>query len=265
MAGILTAVSYDFRKRTSMCSVDSVDSDNVLQNLLNPFNHQMSDVQAKKRKTLPHEEAGEPSYFNINVGGTTFHVDANTISQYPDTMLASMLSKRWTEDKSNKEIYLDRDPMLFRYILSFYRSGKMVIPHTIREAEMFEEIEFFLLPLEKKDIQYDTESIKVMRKALINFENDYIERLKEIEQRSAIKACTSGLAAMLIERIRSEPEKETLHFDLYHDVPRDNIAYSIRYKLIRNEEFFEAVQGLVEKAGYTCTGDGSSYFEIGRG
>ena len=115
------------------------------------------------------ERHGGSRPVNINVGGTMFTVNPSTVMQYPDTMLGSMLSERWNTDDGDKDrdpIFVDRDPVLFRYILGFYRNGKIVIPCTITIAEVFAEVEYFALPLEKEDIQYDIDSIAKIKKGL---------------------------------------------------------------------------------------------------
>ncbi|CAG8462405.1 27204_t:CDS:2 [Dentiscutata erythropus] len=99
----------------------------------------------------------------LNVGGTY----RSTLIAYPTTLLGTMFADRNKEllCPVNGEHFIDRDGQLFRYILQFYRTGKIcchdvhltntssndaasTIPNlTISREELFSEIDYFQLPI----------------------------------------------------------------------------------------------------------------------
>lgn len=128
----------------------------------------------------------EEAHATFNVGGTVYKVARDTIMKYPDTMLGSMLSNRWEESRDNNgEIFLDRDPILFRYILGFYRNDKIEIPFTICKKEMWREVQYFALPIVEKDIHFEGGDVISLRRMITKFEDDAVERLKK-EARSRV-------------------------------------------------------------------------------
>mmetsp|Transcript_22708 Transcript_22708/g.56117 ORF Transcript_22708/g.56117 Transcript_22708/m.56117 type:complete len:225 (+) Transcript_22708:441-1115(+) len=205
----------------------------------------------KKSMNMPEDSSNQESRVTMNVGGTMFTVNADTIMQYPDTMLGSMLSKRWTnEHETDKELFLDRDPVLFRYILGFYRNARLVIPHTITKTEMLGEIEYFSLPLGRKDIQFDTDSIAGMRNAVLDFERRYVAKLKETARKGKIAALANELAADLIDMFRERPKDESVCFDSYDIGNRD-----VSQNIVEDKFFQETIKSAVERAGYTFIGE----------
>ena len=60
----------------------------------------------------------------INVSGRRFSTWESTLKRHPNTLLGSEAFKQFL-DKEKKEYFLDRDPHMFRYILNFYRVGKL--------------------------------------------------------------------------------------------------------------------------------------------
>ncbi|CAG8804539.1 31981_t:CDS:2 [Gigaspora margarita] len=100
----------------------------------------------------------------LNVGGVRYETYRSTLIAYPTTLLGAMFADRNKEllCPVNGEHFIDRDGQLFRYILQFYRTGKMfwndahltstlsnditsTIP--ISREELFSEIDYFQLPI----------------------------------------------------------------------------------------------------------------------
>ena len=52
----------------------------------------------------------------LNVGGTKFVTSKSTINSWQDTFLTMLL-----KHQNQHEIFIDRDPKLFRWILYWYR------------------------------------------------------------------------------------------------------------------------------------------------
>jgi potassium voltage-gated channel Shal-related subfamily D protein 2 len=60
----------------------------------------------------------------INISGRRFETWRNTLEKFPETLLGSN-EKDFFYDEETMEYFFDRDPDLFRYILTFYRTGKL--------------------------------------------------------------------------------------------------------------------------------------------
>ena len=92
----------------------------------------------------------------INVGGRRFMTWKNTLRRFPHTLLGDdQLSSKFY-DENRKELFIDRDPHLFRYILSYYQNGKL---HRSIDncSELFEEELLFygITPREIHDCCFD--------------------------------------------------------------------------------------------------------------
>ncbi|KAF5404992.1 BTB/POZ domain-containing protein KCTD8 [Paragonimus heterotremus] len=75
------------------------------------------------------------SIVRINVGGKVYATGLHTIHSIPNTYLASLVedpNALWDEDGN---LFIDRDGILFRYILDFYRYGAQSIPRQLEELE----------------------------------------------------------------------------------------------------------------------------------
>lgn len=78
-----------------------------------------------------------PSIIELNVGGTKFTTSLTTLLRYK-SMLATMFSGRHDAAKDeNGRYFIDRDPILFRYILDFMRSD--ILPPTNLFLKVYEE------------------------------------------------------------------------------------------------------------------------------
>jgi len=73
---------------------------------------------------------GEPRVdqkVRINVSGHTFETWRQTLDKYPDTLLGSD-EKDYFHDPDTGEYFFDRDPNMFRYVLGYYRTGRIHYP-----------------------------------------------------------------------------------------------------------------------------------------
>ena len=74
---------------------------------------------------------GNKSYVNqkirINVSGHTFETFRQTLDKFPDTLLGSD-EKDYFHDPETGEYFFDRDPDMFRYVLGYYRTGRIHYP-----------------------------------------------------------------------------------------------------------------------------------------
>src|SRR6218665_417159 len=82
----------------------------------------------------------------INVSGHLFETWRHTLDKYPDTLLGSD-EKEYFYDEEADEYFFDRDPDIFRHILSYYRTGKLHYPKHECITSFDEEMAFFgILP-----------------------------------------------------------------------------------------------------------------------
>ncbi|ESN98791.1 hypothetical protein HELRODRAFT_162251 [Helobdella robusta] len=78
----------------------------------------------------------------INVSGTHFETWRHTVEKFPDSLLGSD-EKEYFYDPTNDEYFFDRDPDLFRYVLAYYRTGKVHFPRRACPEEFDQELAFF--------------------------------------------------------------------------------------------------------------------------
>ena len=92
----------------------------------------------------------------LNVGGRRFVTWKNTLKRFPGTLLGSdeLVSRFYDKDK--KEYFIDRDPHLFRYILNYYRCGKLHRSFEDCNASFEDELHFYgIQPQEVHDCCFD--------------------------------------------------------------------------------------------------------------
>ncbi|CAB4405366.1 unnamed protein product [Rhizophagus irregularis] len=105
----------------------------------------------------------------LNVGGIKYETRRSTLVYYPDTLLGTMFADRnqsLQHPKNENEYFLDRDGNLFRYVMQYYRTGKIHLPNNPSDLKdvsslpssyfpsiSFEEIEaeldYFQIPFER--------------------------------------------------------------------------------------------------------------------
>ncbi|XP_048588074.1 potassium voltage-gated channel protein Shal-like [Nematostella vectensis] len=103
-----------------------------------PVTEQRTSAQIRKRLESLRATPKSGVKVVINVGGRRFITWEDTLRRFPHTLLGSEELSSKFYDKERKEYFIDRDPHLFRYILNYYRNGKL---HRSLEdcTESFEE------------------------------------------------------------------------------------------------------------------------------
>ncbi|XP_023018805.2 BTB/POZ domain-containing protein Ktl [Leptinotarsa decemlineata] len=93
-------------------------------------------------------EGGDfPSVIDLNVGGVTYSTTLKTLTSQQDSLLHAIFTGREpvVVDAKNR-YFLDRDGVLFRYVLDFLRDGTVVLPECFRERERLKrEAEKYML------------------------------------------------------------------------------------------------------------------------
>lgn len=89
-----------------------------------------------------------PAVIELNVGGVLYTTSLDTLIKQPDTQFAAIFTGREQIPKDSKGRYfLDRDGVLFRYILDYLRDGSIILPDCFREKERLrKEAEKYSLP-----------------------------------------------------------------------------------------------------------------------
>lgn len=78
----------------------------------------------------------------LNISGRRFTIQLCFLSNYPETLLGSN-RRDFYYDKDEEEYFFDRDPESFRYICSFYYTGKLHLPRDECPQLLIDEINFF--------------------------------------------------------------------------------------------------------------------------
>lgn len=83
----------------------------------------------------------------LDVGGTSFKLARQTISRYPDSLLAKLVDEFPDLVDSGEALYVDRSPRAFEWILEIYRGGdyKRCVP-SMDEDALERELAFYQLP-----------------------------------------------------------------------------------------------------------------------
>lgn len=79
----------------------------------------------------------------INVSGRRFQTWRSTLRKHPDTLLGSDQMLTDFYDHKKQEYFLDRDPDVFRHILSYYQGGKLHISHADCVELFYDELKFY--------------------------------------------------------------------------------------------------------------------------
>ena len=77
----------------------------------------------------------------LNIGGIRFKTQEATLQKFSTTRLAR-------ECSGNKELFYDRNPYIFSFILDSYRHGKLHLPHDICSSYLQAEIDFWEIPID---------------------------------------------------------------------------------------------------------------------
>ena len=79
----------------------------------------------------------------INVSGIKFQTWQSTLLRFPNSLLGSSETMKQFYDDRRKEYFLDRDPYLFKFVLNYYRYGKLHCSQEDCPAAFEEELQFY--------------------------------------------------------------------------------------------------------------------------
>ncbi|XP_074651023.1 BTB/POZ domain-containing protein KCTD12-like [Tubulanus polymorphus] len=90
-----------------------------------------------------------PPIIELNVGGVFYTTTLSTLTREPDSLLGQMftgLLKNMILKDTKGKYFIDRDGVLFRYVLDYLRNQKLVLPENFHERERLKcEAEYFRL------------------------------------------------------------------------------------------------------------------------
>ncbi|XP_023246940.1 BTB/POZ domain-containing protein KCTD16 isoform X2 [Copidosoma floridanum] len=104
---------------------------------------------------MPDQEGEVPSIVELNVGGVFYTTALSTLTRESDSHLAAIFQDKLNLEKDAKgKYFLDRDGVLFRYVLDYLRNQALVLPEGFRERERLrQEADFYGLGNLVKAIQ----------------------------------------------------------------------------------------------------------------
>ena len=83
----------------------------------------------------------------FNVSGRRFETWDKTLKRFPDTLLGSSMMERFHNSETGEYI-INRDPLIFKYVLNFYRTGKLHCFWGYCHNEFVEELNFYGIPVQ---------------------------------------------------------------------------------------------------------------------
>ncbi|XP_076027504.1 BTB/POZ domain-containing protein KCTD6a [Genypterus blacodes] len=86
---------------------------------------------------------GEP--VTLNVGGIVYCTSLSTLQRYPDSLLGGIFQGDIPAVKDARgNVFIDRDGVLFRYILNFLRTSELTLPRNFKETGLLrKEADFY--------------------------------------------------------------------------------------------------------------------------
>ena len=79
----------------------------------------------------------------LNVGGARFVTTKQTLERISNSRLSNLLKSDTNYNPVTQEWFFDRNPALFNFILDFYRSDELHIPHNFCGPSIKKELQFW--------------------------------------------------------------------------------------------------------------------------
>lgn len=88
-----------------------------------------------------------PAVIELNVGGVFYTTALTTLLRHADSLLAHLFSTSPPPKDAKGKYFIDRDGVLFRYVLDYLRNQTLVLPECFRERERLrQEATYYNLP-----------------------------------------------------------------------------------------------------------------------
>lgn len=175
--------------------------------------------------------------------------------KFPETMLAVMVSERWSSCSHSEPFFIDRDASRFRYVLDFYRDGEIILAPGVSREEMVREAEYFGLPISDESVRYDMTAVAHLCQQLDAHEMGIAANSKVVAadiKKEAAKlhaiACAHQLVGQAIEKLA---KKSQYH---YVDLKKEEVATEWAKQscptILGNEHFKEAAAEIARVNNY---------------
>jgi len=83
---------------------------------------------------------------SLNVGGKIFSTSKGTLMKVPSMLQAMFSGRHSLHPKKDGTYFFDRDPKIFKYVLSFLRNGKIIWPENQRLKKLIQlEFDYFAI------------------------------------------------------------------------------------------------------------------------
>lgn len=197
-----------------------------------------------------------PPVIELNVGGVFYTTSRATLTKVPGSLLGQWFSGPLSSGPfrdSKGKFFVDRDGVLFRYILDFLRDQRIVLPENFHERRRLRhEAEYFNLPglISKLDSPGPPGYIIIGYRGTFAFGRD---GLADVKFRKLTRILVSG-RVNLCREVFGETLNESRDPDRGSDC-----RYSARFFLKHN--FLEQAFDMLQEAGFRCVaaaGSGTS-------
>lgn len=107
----------------------------------------LSGIAMQSSRKTSNPEQGLPAVVELNVGGQLYTTSLTTLLRDPESLLAALFSGRQRILRDSRgRFFIDRDGLLFRYVLDYLRNSRLTLPENFDEKErLLAEAEYFQL------------------------------------------------------------------------------------------------------------------------
>lgn len=106
----------------------------------------------------------------LDVGGVLHKVSRDTLARCQGSMLASLISHHWKEGNthSDEPIFIDRNGLLFQYIIDYLRTNKLLLPPSVSVSAVQQEFQFYGIPVNMNNVteQYGHMYLRGLKKRI---------------------------------------------------------------------------------------------------
>jgi hypothetical protein len=129
------------------------------------------------------KEAKCPMVLSLDVGGTLYKVSRTTLDRCRGSRLA-----QWIADHDEEQpLFIDRNGMLFQYVLDYLRTHKLLVPPSVSRAALQEEFAFYGIPVD-------------MTKIMEKYNREYLIELKRKISAKRYEMSTQRKMLIAVER-----------------------------------------------------------------
>ena len=107
----------------------------------------------------------------FDVGGKMYKVSRSLLGQHPETVLAKLVDDKWLDDPS-KAVFIDRNGIVFEYVLDYLRYGSVELPPNIMMSTVTRELDYYGIDIVEDTIKQDSpaDELHRLKKVVANAE-----------------------------------------------------------------------------------------------